>query len=205
MHAGPLQAAAWFTPMAAGGLIIATIGGFTLHLLPGRILLLTAGAGHLVAMLLFAIIPENGSYWAYVMPAMIGATVGIDIIYNVTTIFITTSLPRDRQGEAGALINCIIALGISFFLGLADLAVASNEHLGTRGSFKVAFWFGVGLSGASLVAFAFIKIGSAKSELTHEERANLETLGPGHVLSNGHNMVARHSASGQELSHDTGT
>ncbi|KAL4921339.1 major facilitator superfamily-domain-containing protein [Aspergillus aurantiobrunneus] len=169
-----LISAAWFGPMAAGGILLATVGGFTLHLLPGKLLLLISGAGYLVSMLLFAIIPDNPNYWAYVFPSMTCATIGVDIGYSVSNIFITTSLPQTSQGIAGAMINTIVFLGISFFLGLADLVVAQTEDLGQAGSYKAAFWFGVGCSGAAIVLLLFVRVGKAASDLTVEERIELE-------------------------------
>jgi MFS family permease len=169
MQESPLQTAAWFVPMALGGIIIGTVGSVTLHLLPGRILLMLSACGNLACTLLFALISPDSNYWAFVLPAMIGSTVGVNVTYNVSNIFITTKLPSHRQGQGGALINSILFLGISFFLGLADLAISKNEHLGLSGSYKVAFWFGVGLSAVSIVGFALIEVGTAKSGLTADE------------------------------------
>ncbi|KAL4770697.1 major facilitator superfamily domain-containing protein [Aspergillus nidulans var. acristatus] len=177
-----LISAAWFAPMAAGGVILATVGGFTLHHLPGKLLLLISGAGYLVSMLLFAIIPDNPNYWAYVFPAMVAATVGVDIGYSVSNIFITTNLPQNRQGVAGAIINTIVFAGISFFLGLADLVVAQTQDLGAAGSYKAAFWFGVACSGVAILMLVFIRVGKAQSDLTVEERIQLaESLAVGDV------------------------
>lgn len=175
LHATALKTTAWFAPMAAGGLILATVGGFVLHLLPGSALLLLSGIGYIVSMLLFAVMPESPNYWAYVFPAMVMATVGVDITYSVSNVFITTNMTKSRQGLAGALINSVLFLGISFFLGLADLAVTSSAHLGLRKSYQVAFWFGVACSGLGLLLLViFVKIGRAKSDLTLEEKAELE-------------------------------
>lgn len=174
LGAGPLLATAWYAPMATGGLVLSLVGGLLLHLLPGTILLVISSIGYTVSVLLFAIIPENPNYWAYVFPAMICATIGIDITYNVTNIFITTSMPQNQQGLAGALINSTLFLGISFFLGFADIAATATAHLGMRQSYKVAFWFAVGCSVVALVIFVlFIRIGKAKSELTADEKAEL--------------------------------
>lgn len=168
MHYTVLQTALAFTPMAAGGILLATLGGFTLHLLPGHLLLILSGAGHVASVLLFALIPEGGSYWAYVLPAMIGGTLGIDIQYNVANVFITTNVPLKHQGAAGALINSLVYLPMSLFLGLADVAAASNES--DLGSYKAAFWFGTGCAAAALVLFCFIDIGKAESQLRVEEQ-----------------------------------
>lgn len=173
--AGPLLTAAWFTPLCVGGLILATVGGLILHLLPGRILLLVSGTAYVMSALLFAIIPETFNYWAYVFPAMIFATLGIDITYNVSNIFITTSMPKARQGLAGAFINSLLFLGIAVFLSFADLAVSENKEKGLRQSYKVAFWLATALAGAGLIImFLGVQIGKASSDLTLEERAELE-------------------------------
>jgi len=177
LHASPLLTSAWFAPMCIGGLILCTIGGFIMHLLPGSILLLISGICTVLAVLLFAIIPENPVYWAYVFPAMICATAGIDVTYNVTNVFITTSLPKHRQGLAGALINSILFLGISIFLGFADLAVAQTQARGksVRESYKVAFWFAVASAGMGCIVMTLgVRIGKAKSGLTVEEKEELQ-------------------------------
>lgn len=127
-------------------------------------------------MLLFAIIPENPNYWEWIFPAMLCSTLGLDITYNVTNIFITTNLPKARQGLAGGLINSMLFLGISFFLGWADLAHAQTEDRGPRGSYKVAFWVGtgVGIAGLLIMALGVRNVGKASSQLTPDELAELE-------------------------------
>lgn len=160
--------------MAVGGLLFATAGGVVLHRLPGKVLLVFSGAGFIACTILFALMPEDPSYWAFVFPAMIGATVGVDITYSVSNIFITTCLPKHRQGLAGAIINSLLFLGISFFLGLADLVAASKASTGLRESYKTVFWFGLACSGIACLSVIFTSIGTQRSSLTHEERAQLE-------------------------------
>ncbi|KAH7356044.1 major facilitator superfamily domain-containing protein [Pyrenochaeta sp. MPI-SDFR-AT-0127] len=173
--AGPLLTAAWFTPMCVGGLILATVGGLILHLMPGRILLLISGTAYIMCGLLFAILPVEFNYWAYVFPSMICATLGIDITYNVSNIFITTSMPKARQGLAGAFVNSLLFLGIAVFLSFADLAVSETEERGQRGSYKVAFWLATSLASSGLIVmFLGVNIGKASSDLTVEEREELE-------------------------------
>jgi MFS family permease len=172
----PLLTAAWFTPMCIGGLILATVGGLVLHLLSGRILLLISGTAYILSTLLFAILPVHFNYWAYIFPAMICATLGIDITYNVSNIFITTSMPKARQGLAGAFMNSLLFLGIAFFLSFADLAVSETKGRGQRASYKIAFWLATALSSAGLIIMFFgVRIGKASSDLTIEEKEELES------------------------------
>ncbi|KAK4098955.1 MFS general substrate transporter [Parathielavia hyrcaniae] len=174
MGQSALTTAVWFTPMAAGGLILATVGGFTLHLLPGRLLLICSACGYLACCLLFALVPLDANYWAYIFPAMLGSTIGVDITFVVSNVFITTNVARERQGIAGALISSLLFVGISFFLGLADLAVSEDEKRGGTQGHRVAFWFATACSAVVLVLFSTIKIPKAKSDLTIEERMRRE-------------------------------
>jgi hypothetical protein len=154
--------------MAVGGLVLATVGGFILHLLPGKVALLASGLGYLISVVLFVTIPlDNPNYWAYIFPAMLGTTLGVDVTYGVSNIFITTSLPRRRQGLAGAVINSVLFLGMSFFLGVTDMVEGAQP----TGTYRAAFWFATGCAIISLVIIAvFVHIGKAKSELTVDER-----------------------------------
>ncbi|KAK7211548.1 hypothetical protein V2G26_018726 [Clonostachys chloroleuca] len=170
----PLVTAVWFLPMIIGGLFIGTVGGLVLHRLHGTVLLCLSGVGTVVCVLLFALMPADPNYWAWVMPSMIAATIGIDIAFTVSNVFITTNLPGHQQGLAGAFINSLLFLGVSFFLGFGEVAVSHTSHLSRQKNYQVAFWFAVGVSGVSCIILPFIKIGHAKSELTVEERERLE-------------------------------
>jgi hypothetical protein len=174
----PLLTAVWFAPMAGGGIILATFGGLVMHVLPGQVLLIISGMGGVAQMLLFALIPEHvdsKTFWAFVFPAMIGATVSIDIMYNVSNVYITTNVPRHRQGVAGAVIFSLVFLGTSFFLGVADVAVAETRWKGTEESYRIAFWFGTAVAGVALTLFCVTRIGLAKSQLLIEEMEALQS------------------------------
>ncbi|OIW33111.1 MFS general substrate transporter [Coniochaeta ligniaria NRRL 30616] len=173
----PFTTALWFAPWGIGGVILASTSGFILHLVPGRVLLIFCGVTSIIPVLLFALMPEDPNYWAWVLPAMVAETCCVDVIWTVTNIFVTTNLPTRRQGLAGSLVNCTLFLGICFFLGLADIGVGSSGHLGLAGSFKVAFWIGVVFAVISLGVMTFLDIGTAKSELTVDEQARVDVSG----------------------------
>ena len=175
MGGTPLQITAWFTPMCIGGIIISTVGGYILHLLPGTMLMLISGLGWILTSLLFALAPEGGSFWAYILPAMIGATIGIDIAFNVANIFITTTLPGRHQGLAGALANSILYLGIAFLLAFADITQTQTAHLGKKRSYQSVFWYQLACATTALVIMmGFVRIRAAESDLTADERAEME-------------------------------
>ncbi|KAJ9608193.1 hypothetical protein H2200_007181 [Cladophialophora chaetospira] len=176
MSASPLQVVAWYVPLGVAGLILATIEGFILHLVPGRILLVISGVGAVGSQLLLALIPDGGSYWAWVFPATILSTIGIDLSTILMTVFITTHFPSSRQGLAGGVINSVLQLGVAFTLGLADIIQSRTvEEAGLRAGYKNTFWFGVAAGAVSLLLMVvWGKIPVAKSDLTADEKAELE-------------------------------
>lgn len=194
MGGSPLQIAAWFTPMALGGIIISTVGGLLLHRIPGTIAILLSGTAWIVPPLLFALAPPGATYWKWTFPAMVCATLAIDVTFTVTNVFVShvatsdyyllmqsyqiaNSLPLRFQGLAGALINTLVMLGVAVFLGLADVIAANMEHLGKEKAYKSVFWFEVGCAAAALVILVFfVKIDAARSGLTADEKAERKVV-----------------------------
>ncbi|KAI6082195.1 MFS general substrate transporter [Hypoxylon rubiginosum] len=182
----PLVTAVWFIPLALGGFILAVTGGFVLHRLPGQILLAVSGVGYVLCVLLFPLIPARESsglstshiYWAYIFPSMICGTIGIDITYNVTNIYVTTAMPRRLQATAAGLIVSLGYLGMAFWLGVAELAIStsarSRPDLDLREKYQIGFWTGVGLAGFTLCCAVTVRIGRASAELTADEKYELE-------------------------------
>ncbi|KAH8662169.1 drug resistance protein [Xylariales sp. PMI_506] len=187
LNTTPLQTAAWFTPMAMGGVFLALTGGLLMHRLSGHVLLIISGLGFLLSVILFALIPDQSAsgepsntflFWAYVFPAMVGGTLGVDILYNVTNIFITTSMPARLQATAGGFINSLLYLGMAFWLGIGELAVSTNsqyrgEDVSLREQYQIGFWTAVGLAGVSLCLFVTIRMSEASAALTADEKAQV--------------------------------
>ncbi|KAI1394830.1 MFS general substrate transporter [Hypoxylon fuscum] len=183
----PLQTAVWFIPLALGGFILAITGGFVLHILSGQILLIVSGLGYVLCVLLFPLIPAqdglstNYIYWAYVFPSMICGTIGIDITYNVTNVFITTAMPRRLQADAAGLVVSLGYLGMAFWLGVAELVISTSsrsrgDSLELRDKYNIGFWTGVGLGGVTLCCAITARIGQASAELTADEKDELERI-----------------------------
>ena len=171
MGASPIQLVAWYTPAGLGGIFLAIIGGLILHKIHGNILMLISTAAIIINSLLFAILPENGGYWPWVFPAMCCFTIAIDLLFTAANVFFSTALPARQQGLAGALSNVILQLGIALLLGFADIVASETAYQGQRQSYKNAFWFELACGAAALVIFmAFVRIDSAKSDYTADEK-----------------------------------
>lgn len=155
MGAGALQVVAWYTPMAIGGVCLAITEGLLLAVMSGRILLVISGCGALGAMLLLALVPLGGNYWAYIFPAMLLGTIGIDLSITLVMVFVTTQLPLARQGLAGGFVNSVLQLGVAIAIGLADIIRTNTEpYAGEVQSYKNVFWFGVAAGALSLIILA---------------------------------------------------
>lgn len=166
MGANPLRVVAWYTPMIVGGCIISIFGGYVLHLVSGTLLLVIAGFSWTIAPLLFAIAPQDATYWKYVFPSMVCATFGIDVTFNVCNIHITTNTSKNQQGFAGAIIAFLLHCGGTTCLALADIVKRESQHiLGYRKSCQAVFWLEVGFAiTATLILIAFVRVGEAKND-----------------------------------------
>lgn len=175
MSASPLQVVAWYVPLGLAGLILSIIEGFILHLVPGRVLLIISGLGAVGSQLLIALIPLGGSYWAWVFPAVIFSTIGIDLSTILMTVFVTTTFPTAQMGLAGSVVNSVLQLGVAFVLALTDIIQSATvDQAGLGKSYKNTFWFGVGAAAASLLILAIWgKVPKASSDLTADEKAEL--------------------------------
>lgn len=196
LHTMPILTAAWFTPLAVGGMILAVCGGFVMHIIPNRILMIISGVGFLISVLMPPLIPDqSGSgkmatsklYWAYIFPSMLCGTIGVDIMFNVTNVFITTAMPHRLQNAASGLINSLLYFGMAFWLGIAEMAVSvaletkGKDKLGLRAQYQIGFWVGVGLAGLALVLTLTIKMGSASAAMTADEKAALDRESEGEM------------------------
>ena len=172
MGATSLQVVAWYVPLGVAGLLLSVLEGYVLHIVPGRVLLIASGLGALGSQLLLALIPIGGNYWAWIFPATILSTIGIDLSTIYMTVFITTALPAAQQGLAGGLINSVLHLGFGVILGLTDIIQSATfEEQGSGASYKNTFWFGVAAGAVSLVLMAIWgKLPAAKSDMTADEK-----------------------------------
>ncbi|PHH83689.1 hypothetical protein CDD83_2946 [Cordyceps sp. RAO-2017] len=171
-----LVTALWYGPWAGGGLVLSTLGGIVLDRLPGHWLLNLSSISTIMAVLLFALMPAEPNYWAWVLPAMLFEAASADVLWTVSNVFLTTSLPRHRQGLAGAIISLTLFLGDALFLTISDVV---KECLGGAGlsldaQYKGVFWTGVSIGAVAFGINFFIRIDKASSDLTVDEKQEAE-------------------------------
>lgn len=166
MDKTPLVTAVYFAPWAVGGIFLAIGSGLLLHILPGRVLLVVSLVCKILAVLLFALMPDHPNYWAWIFPAMLAEAACVDVLWTVSNVFLTTSLPQRLQGLAGALIYITAFISSAFFLAMSTVALGKFKAMGydTKGQYKGVFWIAVVIGGIALLLCCFIDIPKAGSD-----------------------------------------
>lgn len=105
------------------------------------------------------------------MPSLLTEVICVNLVWIVGNVFLTTSLPKNRQGLAGALINVSIYLGSASCFAFADVASGVYESLGwdERKKYHGMFFFGVGLASIAFLCSLFISMGRATSSPEADE------------------------------------
>ena len=95
----------------------------------------------------------------------------LNILWTVSNLFLTTSLPHQFQGLAGALINVVLFAGGAFFLAIADIAVIKFEDQGMdlKMQYQGVFWMSMILAVVALGFSCSIKLGRAGHSTTSSD------------------------------------
>ncbi|KAG5355189.1 Drug resistance protein [Yarrowia sp. C11] len=179
----PILTTAYFVPMVIAGICVNLFAAMTLHIIPGRFLMMLAQAGFFGAALLMALVGVHTSYWAIPFPAEILSVIGADLLYNVSTLLTINSVSEDLQSRAAGIFNTIAMLSAAVALAaassIASAKVSAEETFKVPketllGSYHAAFWFSVGTSAAGLVLSFFLKLGTSggdDDDGKHEEES----------------------------------
>lgn len=171
-----VQLIAWFSPMAVGGCFLAIVSAFLMHILSGTIILIITCFAIMVASLLFLFAPSHPIYWAWIFPAMICATVAIDLLVNVVNVFLTSKLPHNQQGLAGAMAHVLMQFSMALLLGVARIVAVHSSKLEEEQNYKDVFWLQFACGAAALVVFsAFVRI--EKAEGCQNPSESMQSLG----------------------------
>jgi predicted MFS family arabinose efflux permease len=146
----------------------------------------------LVALVLFARVPVDGSYVASVMPSMWLLGIGAGLCFPaLMTVAMAGATPQDA-GLASGLVNTTAQVGGA--LGLAVLATLSSEHtkhlLATghsseealTGGYHLAFWIAAALVAAAIAVA--LRVSGAQVAHQPEHAAQAEHAGSAATSSN---------------------
>lgn len=176
---------AWFAPWAIGGVMFAIASGLLLHIIPGRILIVISECSQFITYIILALLPGNPNYWATFMPAMLCEAGCVNILFTVSNVFLTTSLPRKRQGLAGALIYVTMYLGSAFFLAITNVAMVDfkRQGLDVKTQYRNLFWIGVGLSGLAMAIGATVGVPKAKAASADPDERQPKNIDDSHFTN----------------------
>lgn len=153
---------AWFTPMAIGGCLLAILGGYLMHIVSGTTVLIFSSAAVAVSAVLFICAPDDPSYWAWIFPAMVCATISIDLIYSLVNVFLSTKLPPHQQGVAGSLAHSLVHFGGALLLGVASGVNDAQPDEGEAMKYRDAFWLQFACGVVTLIIFVgFVRVEKA--------------------------------------------
>jgi MFS family permease len=158
-----MQMPAWFMPMAGGGCLLALVGGRLMHVVSGTIILVITSIAVMISSALFIYAPRNPSYWVWIFPAMVCATIAIDLVYSVVNVFLSSNLPEHQQGLAGSLAHALVQFSGALFLALAKVVMTSTSTLGDTRDYTNAFWLQLICGMVALMIFSvYVRVDKAK-------------------------------------------
>ena len=173
----------WFLPLAAGGIFFAITGSALLHVVPIFILLCVSALAFVAAPLLMALAHIDAGYWPFVFPAMVCGTLGIDITYTISCVFLTSAQPVRFQGLAGAICSLLVNLAIAFSLSFAEIVESKAFQPGhglsahdvqarMKRSSQAAFWFATASAAVGvIVVVLFVRVSRKTVNSATEERS----------------------------------
>ncbi|KAK6537672.1 hypothetical protein TWF694_011846 [Orbilia ellipsospora] len=165
----PLVTTARYLPQVIGGFLVNLFAAFTLHIIPGKLLLIVGMIAFTGSSLLFALQPAHITYWAMSFPSLCLSVVGADLVYMVSNLFVTESVPNNLKSTAGAVFNTVITLANTIGLGAGAAVANSVANRGPRTgeseedflvrTFQSAFWLATGGTILGTFLCFFVKVG----------------------------------------------
>jgi MFS family permease len=138
-----------------------------------QFLLLAGLLSLLCAPFLMVFSPPNQSYWPQSFPAITLSAIGGMTLFNVSNVFVSSSVAREDQGLGQGIFNTVVQIGTAISLAIAATVShaggvsegASKEEL--LHGYRDCFWLCIGILGLPLIGIWFLK-GKKASETVSE-------------------------------------
>ncbi|KAK2060862.1 hypothetical protein LY76DRAFT_674885 [Colletotrichum caudatum] len=114
-----LNAAAYAT-LAVCGAIAAILSAIATRHLAAQYTMVIASLASAAALVLVCTRPEQQTYWAQMLPALILTALGPDFLFIASQIIASNTVKRNRQGIAGSVIGTIPSYDLSTGLGFGE-------------------------------------------------------------------------------------
>ncbi|KAI9698033.1 MAG: hypothetical protein M1836_004386 [Candelina mexicana] len=175
-----LETAVHLLPLAIMGVIVNIIAGLILHKVSNKLLVAIGALAYTGAFLLLALKKESTSYWAMTFPSLCLIVIGADLEFNVSNMYVMSSLPPHQQSIAGGIFNTVTRLCVTIGLGISTalfnaIAQSTNSSSATTSSsragassgaedalkpYTAVYWFAVASAGSSLLLVPWLRIGT---------------------------------------------
>ncbi|OJJ47958.1 hypothetical protein ASPZODRAFT_64508 [Penicilliopsis zonata CBS 506.65] len=160
-----LEITAQLLPMVIGGVLVNVICALVLHKMSNTVLMGIGALAYAAAFLILSFLKESAPYWAFIFPALVLVVVGADITFNVTNMYVMSSLPPEEQSVAGGIFNTVNKLCNNLGLGIATSIYSSiSTELGDGSTavrpYLTTFWFAAASAGLSVFLVPFLTLGT---------------------------------------------
>ncbi|CAG7955234.1 unnamed protein product [Penicillium salamii] len=164
-HLSALEITLRLLPMIVSGVLVNVVCGLLLHRVSNKLLTGIGALAYTASFLILSFMKEDATYWAYVFPALVLVVVGADIQFNVTNMYVMSSLPPSQQSIAGGIFNTVNKLCNNLGLGIATSVSSSISNRMTSTSpaidpYLAVYWFAAAAAGISLFMVPFLKLGT---------------------------------------------
>ena len=163
----PLQVAIHLLPMAIVGISVNVIAAGVLHRISNKTLMWVGTSSYGISMLLLAVNRASVSYWALFFPALVLIVVGADLQFNVTNMYVMSSMAPAQQSTAGGIFQTVTRLAMTIGMGIATATFNAVEVNPTMSGYwdqesqpySAVFWFSFAAILVSLCLIPFLSIG----------------------------------------------
>lgn len=163
------------------GILVNVFAGFTMHLIPGRILILIGSLGFLTACIIWGTMGADRNYFLGPFWALMFSVIGADLVYNISNRTTLSSLPRELQSRGAGTFNTIIQLSSSISLGFCSLILKArypaygtpqeNDNLAALyDATRYTYYYGMALNGTAVLLTFFLRIGTFKPKSEAEKQ-----------------------------------
>ncbi|KAJ5585446.1 uncharacterized protein N7459_005246 [Penicillium hispanicum] len=164
-HLSALEITVRLMPMVVGGVLADIVCGLILHRVSNKLLTGVGALAYTASFLILSFMTEDAIYWAFLFPALVLIVIGADVQFNVTNMYVMSSLPKSQQSIAGGILNTVNKLCNNLGLGIAtsiNSAVASQMTASTPAirPYLAVYWFAAAGAGLSLFMVPFLTIGT---------------------------------------------
>lgn len=174
-HLSALDITVRLLPMVISGVLVNVTCGLILHRISNKLLTGIGALAYTGSFLILSFMTEDAVYWAFIFPALVLVVVGADIQFNVTNMYVMSSLPASQQSIAGGIFNTVSKLCNNLGLGIATSvngAVAHRTDASTSAirPYLAVYWFAAAAAGLSLFLVSFLTLGTQGGATAGDER-----------------------------------